>query len=262
MKYNSGQTSTNWKIVKFADALKDVVCLLIGCTREQLEDRDFKETELGEEWWYFKGRNGSLIPYTSDSKRSDEDLIKPTPRMLLQQIGTDLLRNQLHEDVWINATMADYKPIESNIEKSNTFVDSRLKHGYNKTRIFRIYHNIKQRCSNPNHPRYENYGGKGITICNEWSNSIDPFINWSIENGYQEGLTIDRIDNDKEYSPSNCRWVTYSIQAINQGIRKDNTSGYKGVSKDKHNWRASIQINKERKFLGYFDTAEAASDVS
>ena len=100
---------SEWQIKKFADKLKDIVCLLIGCTREQLEDREFKEKELGEEWWYFKGRNGSLISYSEYSKRNDEDLIKPTPRFLLQFIGTNLLRNQLHPNIWVNALMSDYK---------------------------------------------------------------------------------------------------------------------------------------------------------
>lgn len=108
-KYFLNKSSYDWRIVKFADKLKDIVCLLIGCTREQLEDPVLKETELGKEWWYFKGRNGSLIPYSKDSKRSNEDLIKPNPRMLLQQIGTNLFRNQLHPQVWVNATMANYK---------------------------------------------------------------------------------------------------------------------------------------------------------
>lgn len=98
----------NWKIVKFADKLKTLVCLLIGYTREQLEDRILKEQELGEEWWYYKGRNNSLIPYNKNSKRSTEDLIKPTPRLLLQLIGTDLFRNQLHPNTWVNASFANY----------------------------------------------------------------------------------------------------------------------------------------------------------
>jgi hypothetical protein len=99
---------SGWQIKKFADKLKNIVCILIGCTRDQLEDQDFKNTELGEEWWYFKGRNGTLIPYTKNTKRNDEDLIKPTPRFLLQNIGTDLFRNQLHPDVWSNALMKEY----------------------------------------------------------------------------------------------------------------------------------------------------------
>ena len=99
---------SKYVIKKFADKLKTLVCLLIGYTREQLEDRILKEQELGEEWWYYKGRNNSLIPYNKNSKRSTEDLIKPTPRLLLQLIGTDLFRNQLHPNTWVNASFANY----------------------------------------------------------------------------------------------------------------------------------------------------------
>ena len=101
--------SVNWEVKKFADKLKDIVCMLIGCTREELEDETFKNTELGEEWWYFKGRNGSLISYSEGSKRSDEDLIKPTPRLLLQLIGTECGRDIIHPNIWVNSLMSNYK---------------------------------------------------------------------------------------------------------------------------------------------------------
>ena len=104
-----GVNTTGWEIRKFADKLKDITCMLLGCTREQLEDKDFKEKELGEEWWYYKGRNGSLIPYTYYSKRSDEDLIKPTPRLLMQLLGTECCRQILHTNIWVNALMNEYK---------------------------------------------------------------------------------------------------------------------------------------------------------
>ena len=96
-------------VKKFADKLKDMICMLIGCTREQLEDETFKNTELGKEWWYFKGRNGTLISYTKDSKRNDEDLVKPTPRLLMQLLGTECGREILHPNIWVNSVMADYK---------------------------------------------------------------------------------------------------------------------------------------------------------
>ena len=99
---------SKYVIKKFADKLKTLVCLLIGYTREQLEDRVLKEKELGEEWWYYKGRNNSLIPYNKNSKRNLEDLIKPTPRLLLQLIGTNLFREQLHPNTWVNASFANY----------------------------------------------------------------------------------------------------------------------------------------------------------
>ena len=98
-----------WEIKKFADKLKNIVCMLLGCTREQLENQEFKNTQLGEEWWYFQGRNGSLMSYNKDSKRSDEDLIKTTPRLLLQIIGTECIRDRVHPNAWVNALMSEYK---------------------------------------------------------------------------------------------------------------------------------------------------------
>lgn len=109
LKVKGNISFTKWQIKKFADKLKDIVCLVIGCTREQLEDETFKNTKLGEEWWYFKGRNGSLIPYTKNSKRSDEDLVKLTPRLLLQLLGTECGRNIIHPNIWINSLMNEYK---------------------------------------------------------------------------------------------------------------------------------------------------------
>lgn len=94
----------NVEVIRFADKVKDIVCSIIGCTRTQLEDRQFKETPLGEEWWYYKGKHGSLLPYNKNSLRSNEDLVKPTPRLFLQQIGTECGRNIIHPNVWINAT--------------------------------------------------------------------------------------------------------------------------------------------------------------
>lgn len=259
----------DWKIKKFADKLKDIVCLLIGCTREQLENESFKNTELGEEWLSYKSYKSNyqhpklFINYEEAYKYSDElphniEKVILTPRLLLQLLGTECGRNIIHPNIWVNSLMSDYKPI-SNIKTSNIYNDERLQHGYKNTKIWRTYHNIKQRCNNPKHPRYIDYGERGIKMCEEWENSIITFINWAKENGYNDNLTIDRIDNDKNYSPNNCRCVSYSTQAINTKLRRDNTSGYKGVSKDKHNWRASIQINKKQHFLGYFDTAEEAS---
>ena len=97
-----------WQNKKFADTLKDIVCLLTGCTKEQLEDAKFKEKELGEEWWYYKGEVG-IYPYDTPYEANKKlPLIKPTFRMLLQQIGTDLFRNKLHPQIWVNALMGKY----------------------------------------------------------------------------------------------------------------------------------------------------------
>ena len=86
------------------------------------------------------------------------------------------------------------------------------KHGFYKTKIYRTWQNMKSRCNNPNASKYYLYGGKGIKVCDEWANNFMSFYNWAMANGYKEGLTIDRLDSDKNYCPENCRWATYKEQ--------------------------------------------------
>lgn len=92
------------------------------------------------------------------------------------------------------------------------------KHGMSSSRVFHIWANMLDRCNNPNSPRYQDYGGRGITVCDEWidENGSTNFINWALSNGYSNNLTLDRIDNDKGYSPQNCRWVDNRTQQRNK----------------------------------------------
>ena len=115
--YNNEESPyySSWQIKKFADKLKDIVCLLIGCTREQLEDKEFNEKELGEEWWFNKivpehGFGTKLINWDKDLQPQ-----KHTPRTLLQLIGTECGRKIIHPNIWCNSLMSKYKPIEATL---------------------------------------------------------------------------------------------------------------------------------------------------
>lgn len=82
-----------------------------------------------------------------------------------------------------------------------------LKHGQDGTKLYKLWTTMKGRCQTPTITGYERYGGRGIKVCDEWQ-SFEPFYEWAMNNGYQEGLSIDRIDNDGNYEPSNCQWLT------------------------------------------------------
>ena len=84
--------------------------------------------------------------------------------------------------------------------------------------LYNRYQKIKSRCYNKNHISYKNYGGRGIKMCDKWlgKDGFKNFLNWSIENGFSSNLQIDRIDNDKEYSPNNCRWVDRKTNISNR----------------------------------------------
>lgn len=167
-----GYTPT-YQIKKFADKLKDIVCLLIGCTREQLEDREFKEKELGEEWWCCKIRNlttgktylinttdnGEITNHIANTNFScvSDGVVKLTSRKLLQLLGTDCGRQIIHPNIWVNALFTDYK--ESKPRKGDSF---------------NYYHPECIDCKKPFS------GHKRQFICNNCYDTHDWFPNWII----------------------------------------------------------------------------------
>lgn len=101
-----------------------------------------------------------------------------------------------------------------------------VKHGMSCSRLYHIYNNMKQRCYNPNNPNYQWYGGKGVKLCDTWAASFESFAAWALKNGYEETLTIDRIDPNGHYCPENCRWITHSENtrraALSKNIKREN----------------------------------------
>lgn len=89
-------------------------------------------------------------------------------------------------------------------------------HKQSGTRIYHTWQGIKRRCENPNDARYLRYGGRGIKVCDEWKHSFEAFWEWALKNGYKDNLTIDRINNDGDYCPDNCRWADTETQCNNR----------------------------------------------
>lgn len=153
------------------------------------------------------------------------------------------------------------------LQKERT-AEASVTHGQSKSRIHKEWRGILHRCKNPSASHYENYGGRGITVCEEWKgqNGFINFYNWSMENGYADNLTLDRIDNDKGYSPDNCRWIPHIENCHNRGARKDSTTGYPGVQErvmadGSIRYRVSITANYERFNLGHYGTLDEAIAV-
>ena len=133
-------------------------------------------------------------------------------------------------------------------------------HGGRRTRLYLVWLTMRQRCCNQNNKHWLNYGGRGITVCDEWNESFASFRDWSMSHGYEHGLTLDRIDNDIGYLPSNCRFSTRYVQNNNQRQHRilQCSSIYAGVSLGKScgRWkcRVSGRPNGGKRHCGYFAT--------
>lgn len=124
------------------------------------------------------------------------------------------------------------------------------------TRLYRAFIQMKTRCTNPGYRYFNNYGGRGITICDEWVNNFNNFREWALSNGYDDNLTLDRIDPNKHYTPDNCRWITQEEQ--NRNRRYHNWATINGVTKIISDWsrETGIHCNTIKQRIEYGHTDE------
>lgn len=143
--------------------------------------------------------------------------------------------------------------------KNQKLIERSTTHNQRHTKLYEVWKTMKQRCSNSNNKGYHNYGGRGINVCDEWKDNYQAFYEWSINNGYKEGLSIDRINNDGNYEPNNCRWVDKFIQ--NNNTRKNKLFTINGISKTIHQWSREYNVpvsrTRQRVYIQKWDIVKA-----
>ena len=134
------------------------------------------------------------------------------------------------------------------------------KHGLRQNKFYKTWYNMVHRCVSPKNKEYKHYGARGITVCKEWLD-IKNFVAWcDLTHPNIEGISLDRIDVNGNYEPNNCRWADRTTQNTNQRMKKNNTSGFVGVSWDRRDkfWVAYISVKSKRRSIGTFKIIEEA----
>ena len=204
-----------------------------------------------------------------EGKEMEEDVVKDmTPRLVgetyKRRTSGESSRLRLYALYECAYCKKEFEAQVSNIKNGGTkscgCQRGKTTHGLTYNKFYKTWHNMIQRCTSPKIKAYKDYGGRGITVCEEWLD-VRNFVAWA-EKTYPniEGYTVDRIDNGKGYSPENCRWVDVTTQILNQRKRKDNTSGFVGIcwSNKNNNWMAKIKSGDFYIYIGSFHAIEDA----
>jgi len=196
---------------------------------------------------------------------------QPTTPILIEDLGmlypNENSKTKYRYGVYLCECGAEFRTGTANVKNGHTkscgcynkqrVKESNTTHGLRTHKLYYIWVGVINRTTNQNNKDFKNYGGRGIIVCDEWRNDFKLFYDFAMKNGWEKGLEIDRRDNDKGYSPENCRVVSKNINQQNKRkLMSTNTSGYRGASFDKISgkWKAGIRINSKQKHLGYFET--------
>jgi len=138
---------------------------------------------------------------------------------------------------------------------SNRYIDGRK-----SDPLYFVFYAMSGRCNVPTNKDYKDYGARGIKVCIEWE-TFEPFRDWALANGYKPGVTLERDDNLKGYSPDNCKWVSRLHQANNRRVRKGTDPDMVGINFRDGSWQAAYSIFGQRKHIGCFRTIEEAKQA-
>jgi hypothetical protein len=201
-------------------------------------------------------------------------ITEPLAPILIEDLGmqypTEKSKEKKHLGIYKCSCGVHFKSYTVSINSGNTkscgcynkvmTKEANTTHGLSKHILYKTWQYMINRCNNPKNKRYKDYGERGITVCERWMKfenfRDDMFSKW------QEGLSIDRIDVNGNYEPSNCRWATKEVQSRNtRPIQSNNTSGFRGVSfqPTRNKWVSYIMVSYKRKTLGRFNTALEAA---
>lgn len=153
-----------------------------------------------------------------------------------------------------------YKRDQTSLSNTN----KKTTHGLNDHPLYSTWSDMNRRCYNEKTKHFHNYGGRGIYVCEEWRHSPTEFVRWATEEtDWHEGcdLTLDRIDVNGNYEPSNCRFADKTTQALNRRVGKNNTSGFRGVHWRQGKWSAVITYRNKRYELGLYTRIEYAAEA-